>query len=67
MAKLTRHTKTTTDTRGCQFRYTVTSAPAGDRWTRAGRVAQVRERHYYAMGITCRSLDELRRKVGERP
>ena len=65
--RLTSQTKTTTDTRGCEIRYTVTSAPAGDRWTRTGRLVQIRERHYHAMGMTFRSLAEMQKAIGDKP
>jgi hypothetical protein len=66
-AKLTQHIGTTCDTRGCEFRYRVTSAPAGTRWTRTGRLVQVRERRYTALGLSAPTLQELRRLVGELP
>lgn len=54
---LTKRTATTLDTRGCEFRYTLTRVRSS--W------GDTIEQRYEAMGITAATLEELRRRVGE--
>ena len=54
---LTKRTATTLDTRGCEFRYTLTRVRD---W-----LGDTIEQRYEAMGIAAATLEELRRRVGE--